>query len=396
MQIGADQGQFMALLVQAIGAKRCLEIGTYTGYSALAVALALPEDGHITCCDVNAEWTAIAQRFWKKAGVGGKIELRLAPALDTLKTLKGPFDFVFIDADKPPYAEYFQAALRLSRPGTLIVAAIAVIADARLLHEHLGLAVGLAAHERVGDRVQFLGVDILDARASARGFLREIGWTYPSVFDPDGQMLAQAEFCPSQIGTIKFTVMWTIAELGVKDMAALQKMDWARLNEAGNKVVAAINPPPGPTDGPIPPRGSAPRVGFGPTVDGRIITMRGDEVIEPGTVVVTANRIISVGASAETPVPDDAFGCCGKRGDHFPDGPLPVAAAQDVEPDLVGPEDALGRKQRPALPHGIELQAHMPRQDRAEVEARDRSLPDCGHHVSSGRNAPGGIRPASP
>ena len=120
MQIGADQGQFMALLVQAIGARRCLEIGTFTGYSALAVALALPEDGRIVCCDISEEWTAIARRFWRKAGVEQKIELRLAPALETLKTLAGPFDFVFFDADKENYAEYYEASLKLVRRGGLI------------------------------------------------------------------------------------------------------------------------------------------------------------------------------------------------------------------------------------------------------------------------------------
>jgi predicted O-methyltransferase YrrM len=120
MQIGADQGQFMALLVQAIGAKRCLEIGTYTGYSALAVALALPEDGRIVCCDISEEWTAIARRFWKKAGMEHKIELRLAPALETLKDLKGPFDFAFIDADKGNYANYYEGCLPLVRRGGII------------------------------------------------------------------------------------------------------------------------------------------------------------------------------------------------------------------------------------------------------------------------------------
>jgi caffeoyl-CoA O-methyltransferase len=120
MQIGADQGQFMALLVQAIGAKRCLEIGTYTGYSALAVALALPEDGRIVCCDISEEWTAMAQRFWKKAGMEHKIELRLAPALETLKDLKGPFDFVFIDADKENYENYYEGCLPLVRRGGII------------------------------------------------------------------------------------------------------------------------------------------------------------------------------------------------------------------------------------------------------------------------------------
>jgi caffeoyl-CoA O-methyltransferase len=120
MQIGADQGQFMALLVQAIGAKRCLEIGTYTGYSALAVALALPEDGRIVCCDISEEWTAIARRFWGKAGVAHKISLQLAPALETLKTLQGPFDFVFIDADKENYENYYEGCLPLVRRGGII------------------------------------------------------------------------------------------------------------------------------------------------------------------------------------------------------------------------------------------------------------------------------------
>src|SRR3989442_1532883 len=120
MQIGADQGQFMALLVQAIGARRCLEIGTFTGYSALAVALALPADGRVLCCDINAEWTALARRFWRKAGVEHKIELRLAPALETLAQLEGPFDFVFIDADKENYQNYYERSLALLRRGGLI------------------------------------------------------------------------------------------------------------------------------------------------------------------------------------------------------------------------------------------------------------------------------------
>jgi predicted O-methyltransferase YrrM len=120
MQIGADQGQFMAMLVKLVGAKRCLEIGTYTGYSALAVALALPKDGSIVCCDVSEEWAAVGKPFWKKAGVAKKIDLRIAPALETLKKLKGPFDFVFIDADKPNYVNYYERCLKLVRRGGLI------------------------------------------------------------------------------------------------------------------------------------------------------------------------------------------------------------------------------------------------------------------------------------
>jgi O-methyltransferase len=120
MQIGADQGQFMALLVKLMGARRCLEIGTYTGYSALAVALALPGDGSIVCCDVSEEWTAVGKPFWKKAGVEHKIDLRIGPALETLKMLTGPLDFVFIDADKANYINYYERCLELLRAGGLI------------------------------------------------------------------------------------------------------------------------------------------------------------------------------------------------------------------------------------------------------------------------------------
>jgi len=125
MQIGADQGQLMALLVKLIGARRCIEIGTYTGYSALAVALALPADGVVIACDVNAEWTEIGRRFWREAGVESRIDLRLKPALETLDELiadgeRERFDFAFIDADKPRYGAYYEKLLELIRPGGLI------------------------------------------------------------------------------------------------------------------------------------------------------------------------------------------------------------------------------------------------------------------------------------
>jgi len=125
MQIGADQGALMALLVRLIDAKRCLELGTYTGYSALAVALALPTDGKLITCDISAEWTAVGQPFWRKAGVADRIDLRLGPALDTLDALlaaggAGRFDFAFIDADKPNYAAYYERLLKLIRRGGLI------------------------------------------------------------------------------------------------------------------------------------------------------------------------------------------------------------------------------------------------------------------------------------
>lgn len=120
MQIGADQAALMQLLVRAIGARRCIEIGTYTGYSALAVALALPRGGRIVCCDTSEEWTAIGRPYWKKAGVEKKIDLRIGPALETLKSLKGRYDFAFIDADKANYANYYERCLKLVRPGGLI------------------------------------------------------------------------------------------------------------------------------------------------------------------------------------------------------------------------------------------------------------------------------------
>jgi caffeoyl-CoA O-methyltransferase len=120
MQIGPDQAALMQVLVRALGAKRCLEIGTFTGYSALAVALALPPGGRIVCCDVSEEWTAVARKYWSLAKVSGKIRLILAPALQTLKKLKGPFDFVFIDADKENYQKYYERCLRLLRRGGLI------------------------------------------------------------------------------------------------------------------------------------------------------------------------------------------------------------------------------------------------------------------------------------
>ena len=125
MQIAPEQGQLMALLVQLLGAKRTLEVGVFTGYSSLAVALALPADGRVVACDVSEEWTRIARRYWQEAGVAGKIDLRLAPALDTLDRLlrdgqAGSFDFAFIDADKSNYDAYYERALELVRAGGLV------------------------------------------------------------------------------------------------------------------------------------------------------------------------------------------------------------------------------------------------------------------------------------
>jgi len=125
MQIGPDQGQFMQLLVKVLGARRTIEVGVFTGYSSLAVALALPEDGKIVACDVSEEWTSMARRYWEKAGVAKKIDLRLAPALETLDALvagggAGQYDFAFIDADKSAYRGYYERCLVLLRKGGLI------------------------------------------------------------------------------------------------------------------------------------------------------------------------------------------------------------------------------------------------------------------------------------
>jgi predicted O-methyltransferase YrrM len=125
MQISPDQGQLIALLVQLMGAKKALEIGVFTGYSSLTVALALPSEGQLVACDVSAEYTTIARRYWQAAGVADKIELHIAPALETLDRLltlgqANSFDFAFIDADKGNYLNYFDRALQLIRPGGLI------------------------------------------------------------------------------------------------------------------------------------------------------------------------------------------------------------------------------------------------------------------------------------
>ena len=125
MQIGADQGVLLAFLVRLIGARNAIEVGTFTGYSALAVASALPAGGRLVCCDVSEEWTAIARRYWAEAGVADRIELHLRPAQETLAELlqrngAGAFDFAFIDADKTGYDAYYEACLALLRPGGLI------------------------------------------------------------------------------------------------------------------------------------------------------------------------------------------------------------------------------------------------------------------------------------
>ena len=126
MQIAPEQGQFMALLVRLLNVRQAIEIGVFTGYSSLCVASALPDDGRLVACDVSEAWTAVARRYWNRAGIADRIDLRLAPALETIDELlsvnqANHFDFAFIDADKTNYAAYFEGCLKLLRPGGLIV-----------------------------------------------------------------------------------------------------------------------------------------------------------------------------------------------------------------------------------------------------------------------------------
>jgi predicted O-methyltransferase YrrM len=177
MQIAPEQGAVLALLTELVGARRCLEIGTFTGYSSLAVALALPPDGRLLCCDVSDEYTATARRFWAEAGVADKVELRLGPAVDTLDALLADraadtFDLAFIDADKPAYPEYWERCLRLVRRGGLIVL------DNMLFHgravdptqgDQNGQAIhALNAQIAADERVSFVMLGIADGMTVAR------------------------------------------------------------------------------------------------------------------------------------------------------------------------------------------------------------------------------------
>jgi predicted O-methyltransferase YrrM len=177
MQISPEQGQLMGLLVGLIGARRALEIGTFTGYSALAVALALPADGRLVCCDMSEEWTRTAKRFWREAGVESRIDLRLAPAAETLAALDaageaGRFDFAFIDADKESYDLYYEYCLKLVRPGGLIAVDNALwhgyVADPA--HQDADTAAIRALNRKVRDdeRVDMVLVPIGDGLLLAR------------------------------------------------------------------------------------------------------------------------------------------------------------------------------------------------------------------------------------
>jgi O-methyltransferase len=140
MQIAPEEGAFLALLVELTGARRCIEVGTFTGYSSTAMALALPEDGQLVCCDVSEDWTSLARRYWDEAGVAAKIDLRIGPAATTLDQLltdgqEDRFDLAFIDADKSGYDGYYELLLRLVRPGGLI-ALDNTLRDGEVLNEN--------------------------------------------------------------------------------------------------------------------------------------------------------------------------------------------------------------------------------------------------------------------
>ena len=176
MQISPEQGQLMQLLVRLIGARRCLEIGTFTGYSALCVALAMPRDGEIIACDVSLEWTQIARRFWREAGVDARIDLRIAPALATLDDLLqgggSSFDFAFIDADKENYLEYYERVVELLRPGGLLVVDNVLwggaVADASVQDAETNAIRALNDRARDDERVDMSLVPIGDGLLLAR------------------------------------------------------------------------------------------------------------------------------------------------------------------------------------------------------------------------------------
>lgn len=176
MQIAPEQGQFMALLVELIGAQKTLEVGVFTGYSALVVAQALPPQGKVVACDVSEEYTAIARRYWQRAGVADKIDLRLGNAVETLDTViqsgQQDFDFAFIDADKSSYDRYYEQALRLVRPGGLIAIDNALwygrVADSTVRDNRTqqirALNAKVTADERVSSSLVPIGDGLLLAR----------------------------------------------------------------------------------------------------------------------------------------------------------------------------------------------------------------------------------------
>jgi len=177
MQISPDQGQFMALLIELMEARNVLELGAFTGYSALVMALALPDDGQVLTCDVNRERTAIAQKYWNESGVGYKIDLHLGPAVETLEMLLSSgqaegFDFAFIDADKASLDSYYELSLRLIRPGGLIAVDNTLwhgkVIDPQATDQDTEAIRAINAKLRVDQRVSLSVIPIGDGLALAR------------------------------------------------------------------------------------------------------------------------------------------------------------------------------------------------------------------------------------
>jgi caffeoyl-CoA O-methyltransferase len=173
MQIGPDQGTFMTLLTRLTGARRALEIGTFTGYSSICIARGLTEGGRLTCCDVSEEWTSVARKYWQLAGVADRVELRLGPALDTLRAMPAEetFDFAFIDADKGGYIGYWEEVVPRIRPGGLVLADN-TLADGRVVNPAIpdsSVRVrAFNAHARADDRVDLVLLPVGDGLTVAR------------------------------------------------------------------------------------------------------------------------------------------------------------------------------------------------------------------------------------
>jgi len=174
MQISLAQGALLGLLAQLIGARRTIEVGTFTGFSALSVARVLPDDGRVLACDVSEEWTSIARRYWKRAGLEHKIDLRLAPALDTLRALprEASYDFAFIDADKGGYAAYWAEIVPRIRPGGLVLADN-VLWSGRVAHpeaqdEDTRAIRAFNDHVRADERVDSVVIPVADGLTLAR------------------------------------------------------------------------------------------------------------------------------------------------------------------------------------------------------------------------------------
>ena len=173
MQIAPEQGAFMALMVQLTAARRILEIGTFTGYSSTAMALALPADGRIVCCDVSREWTDLAREAWADAGVADRVELRIGPAVETLATLDDDaFDLAFIDADKTGYDAYYEGCLRVVRPGGLILIDNVLqggrVTDASVADENVTAIRALNEKIAADDRVDHVLLPLADGLTMVR------------------------------------------------------------------------------------------------------------------------------------------------------------------------------------------------------------------------------------